>query len=233
MDQGKSTPKRPDDEPAGPTAALTSSASSTGLVAEPARRRGRPGHDLSAVLAAAVEVFNERGYDGTSMDDLAARLRIGKSSIYHHVTSKESLLALALDHALAGLEEAADEVRTTDGTAAGRLELLVRGSVTVLVDRLPYVTLLLRVRGNSDVERRALARRRRIDRLVAELVKEAIGDGDLRPDLDPVVTARLLFGTVNSLTEWLKPGGAQGKHLALDLADTVTEMAFGGLRRSR
>jgi len=47
------------------------------------RRRGRPGHDLASVLAVAVELFNERGYDGTSMRDLAARLGIAKSAIYH------------------------------------------------------------------------------------------------------------------------------------------------------
>ena len=51
-----------------------------------------------------------------------------------------------------------------------------------------------------------LRRRRRLDALVADLVKEAVGDGDLRPDIDPAVTARLMFGMVNSLTEWLKPG---------------------------
>ena len=172
----------------------------------PIRRPGRPGHDLASVLAASVEVFNERGYDGTSMYDLSARLRIGKSSIYHHVESKEQLLELALDRALAGLENAADEIQVADGAAVERLELLLRRSISVLVERLPYVTLLLRVRGNSDIERQALARRRRVDHLVADLVKEAVADGTLRPDLDPAVVARLLFGTVNSLTEWLKPG---------------------------
>ncbi len=54
------------------------------------RRRGRPGHDLASVLAAAVELFNERGYDGTSMRDLADRLGIAKSAIYHHVAGKET-----------------------------------------------------------------------------------------------------------------------------------------------
>jgi len=49
-------------------------------VSEPeGRRRGRPGHDLASVLAVAVELFNERGYDGTSMRDLADRLGIAKS----------------------------------------------------------------------------------------------------------------------------------------------------------
>jgi AcrR family transcriptional regulator len=196
----------------------------------PARRRGRPGHDLSTVLATSVEVFNERGYDGTSMEDLSARLGIGKSSIYHHVDSKEALLTLALNHALEGLEESAHEVKALDGAAVDRLELLLRRSVAVLVERLPYVTLLLRVRGNSEVERQALTRRRRIDRLVAELVKEAVDDGALRPDIDPAVIARLLFGTVNSLTEWLKPGS---RHNAVELGHIVVAVVFEGLRLKR
>jgi AcrR family transcriptional regulator len=190
------------------------------------RRRGRPGHDISTVLATSVEVFNERGFDGTSIEDLARRLDISKSAIYHHVESKDALLGLALDHALTGLEELAETVRSLDGPAIERLETLLRGSVAVLVERLPYVTLLLRVRGNSDVERQALARRRRLDRLAADLVKEAVGDGDLRPDIDPAVTARLLFGMVNSLTEWLKPG----RNAAADLAAVVAAVAFDGLR---
>ena len=192
----------------------------------PARRRGRPGHDLSSVLAASVEVFNERGFDGTSMEDLSARLGIGKSSIYHHVHSKQELLDLALDRALTGLEDAVRQIELAGGPAVERLELLLRQSISVLVDRLPYVTLLLRVRGNSDVERRALARRRRIDGLVTDLVKEAAGDGALRPDLEPAVVARLLFGAVNSLTEWLKP---TSNHTAAELGDAVCRMVFEGL----
>jgi AcrR family transcriptional regulator len=190
-------------------------------------RRGRPGYELSTLVATSVQVFNDRGFDGTSMEDLAQRLGITKSAIYHHVKGKDALLGLALDHALEGLEAAADEVRALDGRAVDRLEALVRRSVEVLVARLPYVTLLLRVRGNSLVERQALTRRRRLDRLVAELVKDAVAEGDLKPDVDPVVTARLLFGMINSLTEWLKP---TGKHNAEELADAISSVAFDGLR---
>jgi AcrR family transcriptional regulator len=190
------------------------------------RRRGRPGHDLESVLAAAVELFIERGFDGTSVDDLARRLGVGKSAIYHHVESKDALLGLALDRALTGLEEVAERIRRLDAPAVDRLEKLLRESIRVLVERLPYVTLLLRVRGNSEVERQALARRRRIDRLGSELVRQAVRDGDLAPGVDPAVTARLLFGTVNSMTEWLKPGAD-----ADALADAVAAIAFAGLRR--
>jgi AcrR family transcriptional regulator len=194
------------------------------------RRRGRPGYDLAAVLAVAVEVFNERGYDGTSMRDLSRRLGIAQSAIYHHVTGKEELLRLALDRALAGLFAAADQARALDRPAMARLEYLVRASVEVLVADLPYVTLLLRVRGNTQVERAALDQRRSFDRLVAELVTEAERDGDIRPDAAAMVTARLLFGLVNSIVEWYRPDPLAS---ARPLADAVCAMAFDGLRIRR
>jgi AcrR family transcriptional regulator len=200
------------------------------------RRRGRPGYDLESLLAVAVTVFNERGYDGTSMEDLSRRLGIAKSSIYYHVGSKEDLLRLALDRALDGLFGVAGQARSRGGPAIGRLEFLVRGSVGVLAEQLPYVTLLLRARGNTPTERRALARRREFDQLVADLVKEAERDGDIRPDIDPAVTARLLFGMVNSVSEWYRPGvrdAGSSRDSAGELADAVCAMAFDGLRIRR
>jgi len=190
------------------------------------RRRGRPGHDQDAVLNAAVRLFNERGYDFTSMFEIAESLGITKSSVYHHISGKEQLLQMAIDRALDGLFEAAAEVRQLDAPAIDRLELLIRCSVLVLADRLEFVTVLLRVRGNTEVEQRALRRRREFDAEVTEFVKQAQADGDLRADVDPATAARLLLGMVNSLTEWYQPG--RGGIEAL--ADTVTAIAFDGLR---
>ena len=193
-------------------------------------RRGRPGYDLESLLAVAVKLFNERGYDGTSMEDLSRKLGITKSAIYHHVDSKQDLLRLATGRALDALFTEVDRLVQVDGRAIDRLEHLVRGSVLVLAGNLPFVTLLLRVRGNTKVEREALARRRDFDRLVAGLVAEAAAEGDLRSDIDPAVTARLLFGLVNSLIEWYRPRGAAA---ATQLADTVATVAFDGLRVRR
>jgi hypothetical protein len=104
----------------------------------------------------------------------------------------------------------------------------------VLTQRLPYVTLLLRARGNTATERRALARRREFDQIVAGLVKQAERDGDIRPDLDPAIIARLLFGMINSLIEWYRPGRAVLAGGADDgLADAVCTAAFDGLRIRR
>jgi AcrR family transcriptional regulator len=190
-------------------------------------RRGRPGYDLESLLLVAVKLFNERGYDGTSMEDLSRKLGITKSAIYHHVPSKEELLRLAVDRALNGLFAVADETESVEGKAIEKLEHLVRGSVLVLTEQLPFVTLLLRVRGNTKIERAALARRREFDRLVTDLVKQAETEGDVRPDIDPAVTARLLYGMVNSLIEWYRPRrGSTGE----ELADAVCKIAFDGLR---
>jgi len=194
------------------------------------RRRGRPGYDLPSVLAVAVEVFNERGYDRTSMRDLAGRLGIAKSAIYHHVTGKEELLSLALDRALSGLSAVVARTRALDGPAIARLEYLIRGSVEVLESELPYVTLLLRVRGNTEVERAALDRRRAFDRFAAELVLAAARDGDIWRDADALVSARLLFGLVNSIVEWYRPPRRPDGR---SIADTVCALAFDGLRTRR
>ncbi|HKS45495.1 MAG TPA: TetR/AcrR family transcriptional regulator [Amycolatopsis sp.] len=190
-------------------------------------RRGRPGYDLESLLTVAARLFNERGYDGTSMEDLSRKLGITKSAIYHHVPSKQELLRLAVDRALDGLFAEVEKLDAVEGRAVDRLEHLVRGSVTVLVDRLPFVTLLLRVHGNTKVERDALARRREFDHIVGELVTKAAAEGDLRPDVDPATAARLLFGMINSLIEWYRPRGGVGPE---ELADAVVAVAFDGLR---
>lgn len=190
------------------------------------RRRGRPGHDQDAVLNAAVRLFNEHGYDATSMFDIAESLGITKSSVYHHINGKEHLLQMAVDRALDGLFEAAEDVKSLGGPAIARLEQLIRRSVLVLDERFEFVTLLLRVRGNTAVEQHALARRRVFDGVVTDLVKQAQVEGSVRPDVDPATAARLLFGMVNSLTEWYRPRRGSARAMA----DAVAAIAFEGLR---
>ncbi|MHA7154052.1 TetR/AcrR family transcriptional regulator [Arthrobacter sp. TMN-50] len=197
-------------------------------IPQAANRRGRPGYDQQAVLTMAVDVFNRYGYEATSMGVLAENLGISKSAIYHHVPSKGDLLRLALDHALGGLEAVLIDPAATSGKADARLEFVLRGTIAVLIERLPFVTLLLRLRGNTEIERGALERRRTFDHQVSALVDAARSEGSLRSDIDPRTTARLLFGTINSIVEWYKPGGAVSPE---GLADDVITMVFDGLHR--
>lgn len=185
-----------------------------------------------SLLKVAVEVFIERGYDGTSMEHLSQAAGISKSSIYHHVRGKEELLRRAISRALSGLFGVLDEPRAREGRAIDRLEHVTRRTVEVLMSELPYVTLLLRVRGNTDTERWAMARRREFDQRVSELLKQAVADGDLRTDVDVRLATRLLFGMINSVVEWYRPSraGRGGAATSDEVAEAVVRTAFAGLR---
>ncbi len=98
---------------------------------------------------------------------------------------------MAVSRALDGLFGILDEEHARVGPAVGRLEYVVRRMVEVLIAELPYVTLLLRVRGNTDTERWALERRRDFDHRVAELLKAAAAEGDLRGDVEVRLATRL------------------------------------------
>ncbi|BCM68009.1 MULTISPECIES: TetR/AcrR family transcriptional regulator [Streptomyces] len=181
------------------------------------------------LLSVAVRVFNERGYDGTSMEHLSKAAGISKSSIYHHVSGKEELLRRAVSRALDGLFAILEEEHARAGRPADRLEHVVRRMVEVLIAELPYVTLLLRVRGNTETERWALERRRDFDHRVAELLKAAAADGDVRGDVEVRLATRLVFGMINSIVEWYRPDarGASDR----EVADAVVRLVFSGLRQ--
>ncbi|MBU8579799.1 TetR/AcrR family transcriptional regulator [Brevibacterium luteolum] len=192
------------------------------------RRRGRPGYDRETLIKRSIEIFNERGYHGTSMDALARELGITKSAIYHHVGSKEDLLEQAIAQGLNQLFAVIDsQDARTEISAEERLRAVIRGSVDVLITYRDSVALLLRVRGTSAAERRALEKRREIDERTRALVEAAIAEGSLRSDIDPGLITRLLFGMVNSLTEWYRPRLDRD---AETVADAVATIAFEGLR---
>ncbi len=183
----------------------------------------RPVYDASSLLAVAVAEFNTRGYDATSMEDLSRAAGITKSSFYHHVSGKEELLKAALERALDGLFEILAERAAQDGQALARLRYIIRRQVEVLTSELPYVTLLLRVRGNTDTERWALARRRAFDASIASLVADAVADGEVRAGVEPSLAARLLSGTVNSIIEWYRPGRPGVESLPDEIVRIVSE----------
>lgn len=190
-------------------------------------KRGRPGYDRDSLIRVCVEVFNRRGYEATSMGALAQELGISKSAIYHHVKSKEEILDAALSHSLAELEQVVADAEALETAAVRELETIIAESVNVLTRSLPYVTLLLRLRGNSELETAALARRREITRRIADLIQQAQDDGDLRQDIDARTASRLTMGMVNSIVDWYRPDRAAA---AAPLADTVVCLLLAGLR---
>jgi AcrR family transcriptional regulator len=188
----------------------------------------RQPYDRDRVVDAAVQVFTERGYDGTTMADIASALGIHKTSIYHYVSGKEQLLDDAVKRALNALHGMLAEPGAVEGAAIDRLHYVVRRTVEIMVRQLAEVTVLLRVRGNTATERWAVSRRRDFDRAVQQLVGDAIAAGDLRRDLDTALVTRLVFGMSNSVTEWYQPRGALS---AAEIAAAIETVVFDGLSR--
>lgn len=193
----------------------------------PTPRRGRPGYDRQTLLAECVELFNRHGYEATSMGMLATHLGISKSAIYHHVESKEAILDHAVTEALDALEACLDDVVASGADAGAQVEAAIRGTLGVLAEKQPEVTLLLRLRGNTELERRILQRRRRFDRAVAQLMQDLADEQNFGSDTEPRVATRLVFGMINSITEWYRPDGPLGTQA---LGDLVVRLVFQGLR---
>ena len=188
--------------------------------------RGRPGYSREAVIRAAVRLCTARGYDATSMDNVASELGISKSALYHHISSKEEILELTVVQALSRLEAVAEEMAEADVSAGEKVRGLLRGSIEVLCSDPKSVALLLRLRGNSEVERSALERRRILTRSVIPLVAAAQEEGAIRSDVDASLLTRMIFGMINSTSDWYEP---EGRLDADELAATFESVVFGGL----
>src|SRR6516162_8600112 len=109
----------------------------------PSAKQRKP-YDLDSIIDVAVRVFLERGYDGSSLEDIARAAKITKSSIYYHVASKEELLSRGGGRAFDALLAVFDEPNATDGSACDRLRHVLRRTAEITVEKLPEVALLLR-----------------------------------------------------------------------------------------
>ncbi|MGC2130843.1 MAG: helix-turn-helix domain-containing protein, partial [Candidatus Aquilonibacter sp.] len=123
-------------------------------------------YDIDSVTDVAFHIFAERGFDAASMEDVARAAGITKASIYHHVPSKEALLARGLDRALAALFGVLDEPAASSGSARERLATIVRRVAEITMSLQAEVSVLFRVRGNSATELAAMERRRSFDALL-------------------------------------------------------------------
>ena len=190
--------------------------------------KSRKAYNFDALLDVAVRVFLERVYDGSSLDQVARAAGITKASIYYHARGKEELLLRGAGRAFDALFAVLKEPEAAKGPALARLKHVIRRTIEITIAMTPEVALLLRVRGNTRAEKRILERRREIDSLMAELIAAAQKEKSIRDDIDPRLATRLLFGMLNSITEWYRREGALR---APQIADAVFKLAFEGLER--
>ncbi|HIW98962.1 MAG TPA: TetR/AcrR family transcriptional regulator [Candidatus Nesterenkonia stercoripullorum] len=211
------------------TEAGTGTDTAAGTAWPVARRRGRPGYDRETLIRICVETFNRHGYEATSMGMLGQALGLCKSAIYHHVDSKEKILDTALERALTAVESVLEGAHCLGLSPARELEEVLAGCVHAVDASLPHMTLLMRLRGNSELERRAIHRRQALERRICELIARAQAEGEIREDVDADTTSWMVMGIITSLVEWYSPERVTSVE---DLAEKVVRMALGGFRQA-
>ena len=162
------------------------------------------------------------------MEDVARETGLTKSSLYYHVSSKEELLARALERAFKWLLGILEESGARSGTPLERLRYIVYRGVIITLKFVQEVELLQRVKGNTPTERQAMSRRRRFGHDVAALVRQASAAGQIRADIDPALLTRLIFGMGNSITQWYRREGALTPE---QIAGAVSLLVFKGIER--
>src|SRR3989442_5395725 len=110
----------------------------------------------------AARLFAERGYQGTSLADLAAQLGVQKPSLYHHIASKEDLLWEVAWEGAEAFHAALDAV-PPEARATERIRLALRGHLAVVGGQLDVATVFVREWRHPGGERpeRFVAERRR------------------------------------------------------------------------
>ncbi len=159
-----------------------------------------------AVLTAGVQLFNSKGYDRTSLDDIADALNITKRTIYYYVQNKNEILFECMR---LGLSFADDIVRRNNDTKLpplDRIRNLIGAYIEWAFTDFGACLALLQDSTLSEERRRDLHKSKAtLDHHLRGLISEGIESGDIRP-CDPRLTAAAIFGAINWLPHW-NPGG--------------------------
>jgi AcrR family transcriptional regulator len=176
------------------------------MTRKPQSARGQNTHTIDSLLQISIDLFMKRGYDATSVEQIAQAAGITKSAIYYHVTSKEELLQRAISSVVSKLFEILKEPEAESGTPLARLEHIFRRLIEVEFGYLKEIALLVRVRGTTKTEQWALQKRREFDRHVQDLILQAQMAGEIRTDIDALTIDRLIFGMLTWIPEWYYKG---------------------------
>jgi AcrR family transcriptional regulator len=182
------------------------------------------------IIDAAAEIFHRQGYSDTSVQNVADAVGILKGSLYYYIDSKDDLLYRVLLEVHDAAHSIIEEVAALDALSPlERLRVYVQRHVEYNIRHLTKVAVYYHDYQLLAPERRAEIRRQRkmYEDFVEGLITEAQAQGDVAADLDPHVLANCMFGAVNSIYTWYRPGG---KVSASQLADTLTRFALAGVR---
>ncbi|MGE4481949.1 TetR/AcrR family transcriptional regulator [Acidocella sp.] len=208
--------------------------------AKPARGRKRaawgkdvPGQSLlrdlkiEALHETAARIFNERGFHGTSIADIASALGVSISTLYHYIDSKQDLLYQLHDLTMRQAERVMrDAPFRTELTGLERLRHCIYDYLIEIM-RSPTSCLVLFEAEALKPEHAAeiLRRRDALEQGLRRVVRDGVADGSLSP-CDPKLAIFTVLGAINWITRWYKPNGELPPE---QIAHSITQQLLRGL----
>lgn len=178
------------------------------------------------ILHAALRAFRERGYHGTTLEDIAGRVGLRNTALYHYFPDKEAILYECHRRSLDELERVMREARERFGTSSERLAHVIRGHVRVMTEVLDGSPLAFEVHALSPGHQaEVVARRDRFETELRRLVAEGVEAGEFRT-VDPKTAAFVILGSINWIARWYRP---EGRLRAPELGARFSDHLVGGL----
>ena len=163
------------------------------------------------ILRTAARLFQQQGYDATSMNDVAAALKLSKGGLYHHFQSKDEILFNIMSHAMDITEERVIKVAKRIEDPEERLRTLIRLHIgVVLSEEDREITVMLHENHPLPPSLRRKINGRKKD--YVHFMENLIADVQRKRGSSGAVTPRAatfaLVGMINWIYQWYKPGGA-------------------------
>ena len=190
------------------------------------------------ILRTAARLFQQQGYDGTSMNDVAAALKLSKGGLYHHFQSKDEILFNLMNHAMDITEEQVIAPVKSIANPDDRLRALIRRHIgVVLSERDREITVMLHENHplTPALRKRINARKKDyvhfVENLIAEVQNARTGGSNLgsaKRTVTPRAAAFALLGMINWIYQWYRPDGSlQEESLVQQFTEIFFQGAFG------
>lgn len=180
------------------------------------------------IVQAATTLFSKKGYEATSVRDIADAVHLKPGSLYAHIRSKEDLLAAIIERVTEEFYDRARPALAADGrTPSERLRAFLVAHLTTIAENLPSATVFLHEWEGLDAERLAANRKHRIEyeRLLVDLINEGVRAGEFRA-VEPRLTAKAVLSVVNWAYTWYSPAGPLGVE---EIADYFFDLLVSGV----
>src|SRR5579871_5309786 len=183
------------------------------------------------ILRTAARLFQQRGYDATSMNDVAAALKLSKGGLYHHFQSKDEMLFHIMNHAMDITEERVIKAVRAIPVPEDRLRMLIRLHIDVVLSvRDREVTVMLHENHPLPpaLRRRVNKRKKEYVHFLENLIAQVQRGRNSRSAVSPRAAAFALLGMINWIYQWYKPDGVlTGEDISREYTTIFFAGAFG------